>query len=254
MPNPDALTPERRLTDLLTEVPNAGDVFAALELDACCGERTLGGAAESAGLELQDLVELLADGDASALRAPHTPSDLDGATLRRQVEFIVNVHHRYARRALLRAHRLVLRAWSAHRGSASYLGEVRTLIQEITDDLMPHMAREERFLFPYCISLEEGISRDARIHIPLHGNLDYPLVSIRHDHSDDTRRLSELRRLTGDYDPPADGCPCIRALLDHLAQLERALQQHIRIEDDVLFPRAVERERAARTRSASGAS
>lgn len=243
---------ESTVTEALERVPQAARVFELLEVDDCCeAGATLAKAAEAAGLDPDELLTLLGDSDAPALSIAATPPGLAESSLRSQIDHIVGVHHRYARRQLLRLDRQMSRLWGGHRRSVGWLAELRGMLLELIDDLIPHMAREERYLFPYCISLEEGMKPDVRIVVPLFGNLDYPLASITEDHSDDSRRLMEMRRLTSGFQAEPDACRTLRRFLEGLAQLERALQEHIRIENRIIFPKAKARERAARNEPTS---
>jgi regulator of cell morphogenesis and NO signaling len=58
------------------------------------------------------------------------------------------------------------------------------------------------------------------------------------EHDRDGELLAELRRLTGGYVPPSDGCASYRALYDGLAELEADTHLHIHKENNVLFPMA----------------
>jgi regulator of cell morphogenesis and NO signaling len=48
-----------------------------------------------------------------------------------------------------------------------------------------------------------------------------------------------LRELTNDLQPPAAACATWRALYAGLGQLEEELMEHIHLENNVLFPRAL---------------
>ena len=54
--------------------------------------------------------------------------------------------------------------------------------------------------------------------------------------------LRKLRTLTSEYRTPADGCISYRTLYEALEAFEKDLHQHIHLENNILFPRAVELE------------
>jgi regulator of cell morphogenesis and NO signaling len=62
------------------------------------------------------------------------------------------------------------------------------------------------------------------------------------EHHDAGAALARIRALTDDYSPPDWACNTYRAMLDSLAHLERDMHQHIHKEDNVLYPRAIQRE------------
>jgi regulator of cell morphogenesis and NO signaling len=248
-----AFRPDQRVSELVSTHPPSLRIFEALKVDYCCGAgKTLAVAADLAGVDLDELRELLGDEDGEALKAQAPPEDFNDRSLTAQVEYLTSHHHRFARRLLLRVDRLVRRVASAHQKHEN-LARLRALIDELIDDLFPHMSREERYLFPYMRSLEGQMKPDDRVTMPLFGNLQYPLASITHDHADDSARLMELRSITAGFESRADGCATVKQLFATLAELERDLQEHIRLENQVVFPRAVALEQAARDRATGGA-
>ena len=243
------IRPDLRVAEVVAAHPSSLRVFELLGLDYCCGgAKAITAAAEAAGIEFGELTDLLLDEDNGAVPLPRTPEDFASRSLAQQVEHIARHHHRFARKQLLRLDRGVRRAWSGHR-KFDGLERVRQILGDLADDLIPHMAREERFLFPYMRSLEGETKPGERVSIPLHGNLEYPLASITHDHTDDSDRLLELREVTSGFDAKGEACDPIRTLYAGLADLERDLQEHIRIENQIVFPRAVQMERAVRERA-----
>jgi regulator of cell morphogenesis and NO signaling len=242
---------DQRVQELAQLWPAALSAFEHLRIDYCCnGDRSLAAAAEAAGLDLDELMTLVADDDATPLRATSEPG-FEALTLTQQVDHIAQVHHRFARRQLLRSERQLRQVRSGH-SKIEGLGRIRSLIDDLLEDLLPHMAREERYLFPYMRSLEGNMKPDEQITLPIHGDLQYPLASISHDHADDSARLDELRALIDGYTRPANACAPVLALFGTLTELERDLREHIRIENEVVFPKAVGLERAARDRAVSG--
>ena len=56
------------------------------------------------------------------------------------------------------------------------------------------------------------------------------------------RALAKLREVTNNYTLPADACPTFRAMYEELQRMEADLHQHIHLENNILFPRAIELE------------
>jgi regulator of cell morphogenesis and NO signaling len=104
--------------------------------------------------------------------------------------------------------------------------ELRDAFDALTADLLPHMQKEERVLFPWILS----------------GRQPAPAMPIRvmeQDHALVDHLLTTIRRLTWSYVAPADACSTWRALWTGLAALDADLREHMRLENDVLFPRAL---------------
>ena len=66
-----------------------------------------------------------------------------------------------------------------------------------------------------------------------------PVLVLESEHEDHARNLALLREKTGSYRAPPEACNTWRALYLGLAELERELMQHIHLENNVLFPRAL---------------
>jgi regulator of cell morphogenesis and NO signaling len=52
--------------------------------------------------------------------------------------------------------------------------------------------------------------------------------------------LRELRALTSDYKAPDDACISYKTLYQALENFEKDLHQHIHLENNILFPKALE--------------
>ena len=100
------------------------------------------------------------------------------------------------------------------------------------------VAMEEEVLFPHVKTL---VHSAAAVPAPF-GSVRNPIQVMEHEHDSAGAALARMRELIGDYEPPMDACNTFRASLDGLAELERDTHQHVHKENNVLFPRALERE------------
>jgi regulator of cell morphogenesis and NO signaling len=229
--------------------PGATRLFALLGIDYCCrAERSLAAAAVAANVDRDELIDLL------SRRAPEIPPVTDkdwfAAPLTEIADVIVKNYHRRARRFLVDLLDLVDRLLSAHAAARPELWTLRATLEELGRDLIPHMAREEQYLFPYIKMLEHPVAGDQPVIIPLSGSVEYPLQGIRHDHSHDLEYLARIRSL-GSALTSGDQCGRLARFIALLADFDRDLTRHIKLENDVLFPRAVELERAIARRKAA---
>ena len=74
------------------------------------------------------------------------------------------------------------------------------------------------------------------------GSVRNPIGVMHMEHDRVGELLARMRRLTGDYQPPADGCASYTALFAGLEQLEADTHLHVHKENNVLFPKAVQLE------------
>jgi regulator of cell morphogenesis and NO signaling len=62
------------------------------------------------------------------------------------------------------------------------------------------------------------------------------------DHDDAGDQLREMRAATNGFALPADACASSRALYQALEEFERDLHQRIHLENNILFPKAIQLE------------
>ncbi len=91
---------------------------------------------------------------------------------------------------------------------------MRQLVTDIQADLWPHLAKEERVLFPAIKAVAEG--RDASGG----GSLANPIAVMTAEHESVGRLLHRLRAVTGGYEVPGDGCASYPLLYQGLEAVE----------------------------------
>jgi regulator of cell morphogenesis and NO signaling len=96
-------------------------------------------------------------------------------------------------------------------------------LEAIRRELEEHMRREERTLFPSML-------RNA-------ARLDTPLAEMRGQHSGHAAHLRRIARLTHGFTPPEGACPEWWALYAMAFSFADDLEEHMHLENDVLFPR-----------------
>ena len=74
------------------------------------------------------------------------------------------------------------------------------------------------------------------------GSVGNPIRQMEHEHESAGAALAQIRKVTGGYALPDDACPTFRALYEELERMESDLHQHIHLENNILFPRAIELE------------
>lgn len=155
------------------------------------------------------------------------------------VQHILDTHHKYLREALPRLTRL---GEESTQGHGDTLVQVRKTFENLRAELESHMWKEEMVLFPLVLGLDAA-RMNGRPAPPAHcGSIRNPIRVMEQEHTTATEALAELRRLTDSYTPPGDASDSHRALYAGLAGLEADLRRHIDLENDLLFPTAVELE------------
>lgn len=203
--------------------PAATHVFLRHRLDFCCrGGQHLEEACHAAGLDPEMVITEIGEEEAQ------TPGQSwKEKPLSELVEFILTRFHDALRRdlpALLEAAQKVERV---HAGKDSCPHGLAEHLERLDVEIREHLAKEEQILFPAI----KGGARGAKIQMPIR--------VMMHEHEDHGANLQRLRELTSDFTAPPEACATWRALYSLLAKFEAELMEHIHLENNVLFPRAL---------------
>lgn len=160
-------------------------------------------------------------------------------------DHIVDRHHRYVQGAIpaiRRALDVAVDRWGA---AHAPLVTVRDLFAELGDELASHMAKEEHILFPAIREMARARRAGRAVAAAPFATLLHPIRAMENDHDRASRLVASLRLETQSYRAPETfdetGADCYR----QLARFDEDLDVHIRLENDVLFPRALDLERRA---------
>jgi regulator of cell morphogenesis and NO signaling len=222
-------TPETRIGAIVAAYPVLGRLFEGLQIDYCCGgKQTLAFAAASRGLSVETVVAMLQDATA-ALAAGPTEVDASAMSLSELADHIEQTHHHYLKEELPRFLEMAERVARKHGWRDPRLAPMAATVQELAGEMMSHMAKEEKILFPLMRKLEKGEQAD----------LTAPILQMEAEHIGAEELTARLRLLTDGFVPDAEACNTHRALLAGLAEFEADLKRHVHKENNVLFPRAM---------------
>ena len=107
------------------------------------------------------------------------------------------------------------------------------------------MMKEERILFPYIVVLENAVSSGRPKPRPAFGTVSNPVQMMELEHDSAGAALKEISNLSLNYTPPEGACFSYRTLYTTLNEFETDLHQHIHLENNILFPRAIALESGA---------
>ncbi|MGP1346105.1 MAG: iron-sulfur cluster repair di-iron protein [Phycisphaerales bacterium] len=233
---PATIQPSNTVGQLVVDCPARSRVFEAIGIDYCCGGKLpLEEACRKRGVPVDTVLAMLAKTD------PHTPADRheDPAqmSLTTLADHIEATHHAWLRDELPRLRRLIEKVSSVHGNQEPRLHELRSTFAAMFEELMDHMLKEERILFPMVRHLEAGGPIESQC-----GSITNPIRQMEHEHDDAGDALAKMRCATDDFVPPEWACNTYRAMLDGLAELERDMHTHVHKENNILFPKAVKLE------------
>lgn len=132
----------------------------------------------------------------------------------------------------------------AHGGRWPQLVEVSVTFDTINATLVSHLAKEENILFPAFAALAAAW-RDGTSAPPLpFPTVRHPIALMEAEHERLEHALARLHTLAETLSLPAEVADEWRRCESALEQFERELEADTRLEDGVLFPRALDLERA----------
>lgn len=210
-------------------------VLERLRLDYCChGSRTIQQACDYAGLPLQDVLRAIDE------RSPCSTTDADAAgwssdSLASLCDHIVSTHHARARESFDLLGTLMPRVRSAHATAHPELAAIEQILVELRGEMLDHMIREERVLFPWFKRIDDP----STVSVGPLWSVTRPIDCMLHDHDSVAASLTTIRQLTSEYAAPVDACGSYRAMLDGLRELEQDTHVHIHKENNILFPKSI---------------
>ncbi|HZI56184.1 MAG TPA: iron-sulfur cluster repair di-iron protein [Verrucomicrobiae bacterium] len=236
----------RTVRELAVEIPNATRTFEKLGIDYCCGgSRSLSDACQHAHVSLEDVLSALeANGNFKPAPEP-AAADSGAGTLGQLIEHIVGTHHAYVKQELPRLQKLLHKVVSVHGKSHLELGRIQQVFQDMSAELSSHMMKEEHILFPYIATLENAVGHGRPRPRPAFGTISNPVHMMELEHDSAGAALKEISTLSSNYEPPEGACFSYRTLYTALKEFEADLHQHIHLENNILFPRAISMEKGA---------
>jgi len=238
------VTTEKTVRELALENPVATRVFEKLGIDYCCGgNKSLEEACRAAKLNTDQVLDALDKAEQSA-RTAQEEHNWQTEALADLIAHIKNTHHVYTREELARLGPLFDKVCSVHGKNHPELLQIRGFFQCLAQEFTTHLMKEEMVLFPYVKRMEEAaIENEPMVPAPF-GTVQNPVSMMEHEHDSAGNALRAMRAASNGYAAPADACVSYQTLYRALAEFEADLHQHIHLENNILFPRAVAMEKA----------
>lgn len=229
---------EKLVKDIVLQVQGSAEIFEKYGIDFCCGgNRTLLSACEKKGLNPEEIELELAKNTAFKTEVLRFDNwDLDFLA-----QYIINNHHTYVKNAIPRLLQLVKKINSVHGERHPFLAEVQESFQMVSREMVSHMHKEEEILFKMIGVLAESKREKRRPEIEKK-IISGPINVMESEHDSAGSLTEKIRELTGNYLLPADACTTFAVTYQELEEFERDLHKHVFLENNILFPKAIELE------------
>jgi regulator of cell morphogenesis and NO signaling len=236
------ITSSTTVGEIAVQLPESTRHFEQFKIDYCCGGNLpLAEACASAGVNFEQLMDMLQVATRDN-RQEYTAKDFQRLPLTELIDHILETHHVFTKQELARLETLTAKVLAAHRANHPELDKVGALVDQLSADLKPHMFKEEQVLFPYIVKLSQAASGKQPTPFAPFGTVRNPVRMMMFEHDNAGGILRELREVTSDYATPQDACISYKMLYNALEEFEKDLHQHIHLENNILFPRAIELE------------
>ncbi|MFZ1086469.1 MAG: iron-sulfur cluster repair di-iron protein [Terracidiphilus sp.] len=230
-------TTVQTVREIALEYPSSIRVFEAYGIDYCCGGRKpLAEACAAGNLAVDEVIVAL---EAAAQTPSAIGTDWSQASLEELSGHIVQTHHAYVKRELPRLAVLAQKVVNRHGATTAELLLIQAALAKLDEELTQHLQKEEAVLFPYLVLLERARADGGAKPHGCFGTVAHPIAIMTQEHDAAGALLAEIRHLSHGFTTPDNACPTYHAFFDGLREFERDLHQHIHLENNFLFPRAI---------------
>ena len=232
------LTATKTVGEIAAEVPSTTREFEKLGIDYCCGgSRTLAEACAAANIPIDKVLARLEEGLKSSQSG--ASQNWSNQLLADLITHITSTHHVFVREESPRIAALAAKVVGVHGKNHPELLQVQAIFSALAEELRVHLMKEEQVLFPYVSLMEESTLAGEPAPPAMFGTVVNPVRMMMQEHDGAGEALRSLRSVTNDYKVPEDACISYRTLYDALRGFEADLHQHIHLENNILFPRAI---------------
>ena len=236
----------KTIGEIVAEDFRTAAIFKKHGIDFCCrGGRTIQEACEKKKVMEQQLIDELSalpSGKGDNVDVSSWPLDL-------LANYIVKIHHEYVREKTPMLLQFLDKLCKVHGDRHPELFEVKALFIESAHDLGEHFQKEERVLFPFIEKLAQAAQSGTPLEPSHFGTVENPIEMMKHDHTIEGDRFAKIAEMTQGYTPPVDACNTYKVTYAMLEEFENDLHRHIHLENNILFPKAIELEKKIQTAS-----
>ncbi|MCX6120141.1 MAG: iron-sulfur cluster repair di-iron protein [Ignavibacteriales bacterium] len=227
--------------ELVSEDFRSASVFEKHSIDFCChGNVTLEEACAKSGIstkEIQQEIALLSSTEKTE------GEDYNTWELDSLADYIVRTHHRFVKEAIPVTTAHLEKVVKKHGEHHPEVMRIQTWFQEVAEELIRHMAKEEIVLFPYIKTMVKHGHEGKMLDKPHFGTIANPIRMMEAEHEAAGNTLESIRRESKGFTLPADACATFQVTYEELKQFETDLHKHVHLENNILFPKAIDMER-----------
>lgn len=230
---------DNKIGEIVARNFRTAQVFENLGLDFCCGgKKTISDACNEKGLNPENVIGELAKIDDKSPAMQHfekwEPDFL--------IDYIINNHHSYVTNAVSTIEHHLQKVVLAHGEKHPEVVTINGIFNDLKDELLNHMHKEETVLFPYIKKMNIAYKNSLTMTFPPFGTVGNPVNMMESEHESAGKMTAAINQLSGGYTPPKNACGTFKVLYSELKEFEQDLHVHVHLENNILFPKAIELE------------
>jgi regulator of cell morphogenesis and NO signaling len=231
----------KTIGEIVAEDYRTASVFEKYGIDFCCnGNRNLSEACAEKNIDPKELIGKI---ESIQQQAKSSLPDFQSWPPHLLVDYIEKKHHRYVEETIPVLKQYLQKICEVHGDKHPELLKITDLFHASAGELAAHMKKEEFILFPFIRKMAKGKESDEQPDPPHFGTVKNPIHMMMQEHDNEGERFREISRLSYGYTPPEDACNTYRVTFTTLKEFEDDLHLHIHLENNILFPQAIEMEK-----------
>lgn len=232
---------EKTIGEIVAADYRTAQVFKDHEIDFCCkGNRSIAEASREKKIDLQQLMKQL---ETAQQEKSSDTSDFKTWPLDLLADYIEKKHHRYVEEKMPILKQYLHKLCQVHGDRHPELFEINEEFNLSVGELAAHMKKEEFILFPHIRKMVKIKASNLPLLAPNFGTVRNPVEMMMSEHTVEGDRFARISELSDKYSPPGDACNTYRVTYALLKEFEEDLHLHIHLENNILFPKAIDMER-----------
>ena len=231
----------KSIPEVEAEDYRSAKIFESYKIDFCCnGNKILKDVVEAKNLDSEkittELISVKSQSNNGSLDFKSLPLDL-------LADYIEKKHHRYIEERTPDLKQYLAKLCAVHGENHPELFEINEQFNQSAGELAMHMKKEELILFPYIRKMMAAKQKKEKVNPPQFGSVENPIQAMMSEHDVEGERFKKIAHLTNNYTTPDDGCNTYRLTYSLLKEFQEDLHLHIHLENNILFPGAIEMEK-----------
>lgn len=230
------LNEQQLVGELVAKDFRTAEVFRKHKIDFCCGGGiSLKAASEKKNIDVAALINELE----TITEVKTSLDNYNTWNLSFLADYIVNTHHAYLKAKLPEICFYANKVARVHGDRHPELLQILEHVLNVNDEMLAHMEKEERVLFPFIKALETATNAKQNLEKPSFGTVENPIKVMISEHESAGNEMEEIQKLTTDFTPPDDACTTYRVFFQNLDAFQQDLHKHVHLENNILFPKAL---------------